>query len=151
MKTKEEIAEHAEQLAEILYFNGILESYETRAYKLGYIKAIEHTDQQTKELREEIERLKLDRSNIIVEKNQTICDLMEEIERLKESKWICVDMPKDGTSIIRWHKPSKNFVAVLFNNQFSRKLPWICTTKSHCWPEESFEPNIWQPLPNNPL
>ena len=126
MKTKEEIAEHAEQLAEILYFNGILESYETRAYKLGYIKAIEHTDQQTKELR-------------------------EEIERLKESKWICVDMPKDGTSIIRWHKPSKNFVAVLFNNQFSRKLPWICTTKSHCWPEESFEPNIWQPLPNNPL
>lgn len=59
-------------------------------------------------------------------------------------QWNSSPVPEDVTMVIRWHKPTNSPVIVYYSESFDKRMPWVQSTKSHCWPEESFEPNLWR-------
>jgi hypothetical protein len=68
----------------------------------------------------------------------------------KMEDWRYSDMPKDGTVIMRWHKLYKCPIAVYYKERTELHLEWVERTMSNSWPEESFAPEAWMPIPAEP-
>lgn len=93
--------------------------------------------------------IRTDNSQVVMNLQKTIAELNLKIE---ESEWISVEIPKDGTTIIRWHNVWKIPMVVKYNiNECRFALEWITGDLSNSYPEQSFEPNLWQPLPKPPI
>ncbi len=68
-----------------------------------------------------------------------------------QGKWVSMDMPKDGTKIIRNHVLYGAMVVYYKKGVSAHKdCVWITTDASNSYPEHAFTKSIWQYPPTKP-
>lgn len=57
-----------------------------------------------------------------------------------EYDWKSFDkiIPVDGMRIEAWHKLWKCVISVKYTPEYDPSSPWMCITKTNCWPSEAF-------------